>query len=41
MIMFMSPLRDQPCWTAAAAQKPSELVYGSAEEFLHKQLLPT
>jgi hypothetical protein len=32
---------DEPARTAGEGQKPPELVYGSAEEFLHEQLLPT
>ncbi len=31
----------QPADTAGEEQKPAELVYSSAEEFLHEQLLPT
>jgi hypothetical protein len=32
---------EEPADTAGEEQKPPELVYGSAEEFLHEQLLPT
>jgi hypothetical protein len=32
---------EEPADKPAEDQKPPELVYGSAEEFLHEQLLPT
>jgi hypothetical protein len=32
---------ETPADKPAEEQKPAELVYGSAEEFLHEQLLPT
>ena len=32
---------EAPTEPPAEEQKPAELVYGSAEEFLHEQLLPT
>ncbi|MDQ0867478.1 NADH:ubiquinone oxidoreductase subunit [Arthrobacter globiformis] len=35
------PVAEEPAATAREDQKPRELVYGSAEEFLHEQLLPT
>jgi hypothetical protein len=31
----------EPAEKPVEEQKPPELVYGSAEEFLHEQLLPT
>ena len=36
-----APAQKSPPSTAGDEQKPPELVYGSAEEFLHEQLLPT
>ncbi len=38
---FSSSDTETPAETPAEEQKPAELVYGSAEEFLHEQLLPT
>lgn len=32
---------EEPASPAGEEQKTPELVYGSAEEFLHEQLLPT
>ncbi|BAS18372.1 hypothetical protein AHiyo8_pI66760 (plasmid) [Arthrobacter sp. Hiyo8] len=36
-----TPNSEAPAERPAEEQKPPELVYGSAEEFLHEQLLPT
>ena len=38
---FNSSDTETPAETPSEEQKPAELVYGSAEEFLHEQLLPT
>jgi len=38
---FSSSDTETPVETPVEEQKPAELVYGSAEEFLHEQLLPT
>jgi hypothetical protein len=38
---FGSSDTETPAETPAEDQKTAELVYGSAEEFLHEQLLPT
>jgi hypothetical protein len=34
-------ISEQPADLPEEGQKPTELVYGSVEEFLHRQLLPT
>ena len=38
---FSSRDTETPVATPAEEQKPAELDYGSVEEFLHEQLLPT